>query len=69
MGTEKTNIKYGKASIRPLEGSDFPINTEGESLSVKSFSGNITLLTDEPRMVLEGIVHKITSGKTSYSTE
>jgi hypothetical protein len=66
--TQKTNLKFSDAAISPIDGSDFPIDTENEKIDVTSFTGDITIYPANQTLVIDGKVHSITAGKTSYGS-
>lgn len=66
--TEKTNFKFSEASIRPLESSEFPIDTDNSNVNVKSFTGDIEVYTQNRTLNLQGQVHRVKAGKVTYGT-
>lgn len=66
--TEKTNFKFSEASIEPLEGSNFPIDTDDSNVNIKSFSGDIDVYTGNRTLNLRGSVHRVKAGKASYGS-
>lgn len=66
--TQKTNFKFSQASIRPLDGSDFPIDTEDSNVNIKSFTGDIEVYTQNRTLNLRGQVHRVKAGKVTYGT-
>lgn len=67
-GTQLTDMEFSSASISPSGNSDFPIQAEDRKISVKSFTGDITAYTSNRTLVLDGKVHRINAGKTSYGS-
>jgi hypothetical protein len=65
--TQKTNMKFSSASIRPAN-SDFPIDDSGTDVNVKSFTGDITIHTSNRTLIIDGKVHRIEAGKTSFGS-
>lgn len=66
--TQKTNFKFSEASIRPLDSSDFPIDTEDSNVNIKSFTGDIEVYTQNRTLNLRGQVHRVKAGKVTYGT-
>ncbi len=67
--TQKTNLDFSEADISPLEGSDFPINTDNTKVSVKSFTGDIDVYTQNRTINLRGQVHRVSAGKANFGSE
>ena len=67
-GTQLTNMQFPSAGISPAEDSDFPIQAENREINVKSFTGDITIYTGNRTLILDGKVHSIKAGKTSYGS-
>lgn len=66
-GTEKTNMKFSSASISPA-GSDFPIDSSETDVNIKSFTGDMTIHTSNRTLMLEGKVHTIEAGRTTFGS-
>jgi hypothetical protein len=67
--TQKTNMKFSKADIKPWKNSGFPIDTQNTRVNAKSFTGDIKINTQARTLKLEGKVHKVNAGKTQYGPE
>lgn len=67
--TLKTNLDFSEADIKPINDSDFPINTENTKVSLKSFTGDINVYTQNRTLNLDGLVHRVEAGKAKYGTE
>jgi len=67
--TQKINLDFSEADISPLEGSDFPIDTENTKIAVKSFTGDLDVYTQNRTIDLRGQVHRISGGKANFGSE
>jgi len=67
--TNKSKLKFSKASIKPAKGSEFGINTENTNLNINSYTGDITVYTENKTLVLNGKVDTLEAGKYQLQSQ
>ncbi|QGA80351.1 hypothetical protein [Candidatus Nanohalobium constans] len=63
--TQRSEMKFSKASIKPTNNSDFGINTNNTNLNINSFTGDITVHTRNKTLIIDGKVDTLKAGKYS----
>lgn len=69
VNTQRSELKFPRASIQPTQDSEFGISTDKAELSINSFTGDIEITPENKTLVIDGKVDTVSAGKYELSTE